>query len=332
MEGDFTSYGHSFHFTTENGLREHINSFIRQSFSEIYSSPYLYKKEKIFEFYIDEDTYYFNLPPIILKPKEHIKKHHTKKKQLIEIPRYYFERNSDYITKQINTIVELFKNGDTKINKVLFSNNIFENRKQRFLTESFGSLFDDASALELCNKLSSPFIRTLLKNPISNKIEIHKIAMKCYEKYGGHVVSFILSLPKLQFGNYNSKTIVAKTSYQGEIPSLKIKFLKQNLEYFLCFYEPKKRVGRETTVASIFNNTQKKVEGFLTYTGYIEYRINKENISLKLFLENINNHKIISCSIESGRCINCKRDLTDTNSLRVGYGKDCANDLGIPYY
>lgn len=331
MEGDFTSFGRSFHFYDENKLKSYLRSFIQKAYLEIYSGNYWYKKEKVFGFYIDEDTYYFNLPPISSRPKNLSTNSKKRKHYFNKHHEYYFKKNNDYFDKQINSIIKDIKAGRNTFNSVLLCDNLFENKKPIILSENFATYFDDITALELCNKLSTPFIRSILKNPISNKLEIHRIAMKCYEKYGGHIVSFILSLPKLQFGKSDSKTVITKTKYEGEIPSLKIKFLKHNIEYFLCFYEPRKRIGKETTVASLFNKTQTKIEGFLTYSGYIEHRINNESISLKFFIENVDNKQLVSCSVEPGRCINCNKELTDTSSLKVGYGRNCAKELGIPY-
>lgn len=330
MDGDFTSYGHSFHFTSEIELRQHIQSFIEKSFFELQTRNYWYKKNKKFEFYIDEFTYNFTFPPILKKPTEFIRIHQIQKYQLIEHSKYYFDRNREFINQQINAIIEDFKKDSEHLNRVLFAENLFENKPLRNLTSTFNTVFDDITARELCNRISTPFIRSLLVNPNSNNIEIHKIAMRCFEKYGGHTITFILNLPPLTFSNSNSKMVTDK-NHGGEIPAIKIKFLNKPFEYFICFYDSQKSTDRQRRIASVFDSLRIEPVAFLTYSGYIEQRINKENISLSLFIENFNKHPIISCSVEPGRCINCNRELTDPKSRRVGYGKDCAQELGLPY-
>ncbi len=154
--------------------------------------------------------------------------------------------------------------------------------------------------------------------------------MKAYTKYGGYVLSFLLSLPELTFGNQNSKLLTKRFSYQGEIPSLKIR-IQNGTEYFMSFHEPRKRVGKASTVATVYNKAKRIVEGHLTMQGYLEARIQSEKVSLHLFVDNLKKPTTIFSGVELGRCIYCNQELTDNKSLRNGYGRDCAENLGLGY-
>ena len=340
MIGDFTSKGFNSDFICYNSFSEHfeneerfiklLNKWIWMAINSLRNSRHHYRSEKVYEFYVDETSHYLILPPF-LKSLHETRKKHLSKSDLLESSEDYFKRNETVILLQVKNIIEEINNGNKNKGEIELTKDIFKNKQLRLIDENIKTIFEDNQAISLCEKLSTPFIRTLLKTPKQNISEIHQMAMKCYNKYGSPVISFLLTLPMLQFGQIKSEFVIDKEDFDGELPSIRLKFKSSNEEYFISFYKLNQTYKSNRKIATLYNKTAKRVEGFLTYKGYLQNRILKENIKAKLFLENYKNDRIVYCGVENGFCINCGRKLEDLNSLKVGYGRDCAFEIGIPY-
>lgn len=329
MEGDINVRERTTHFTSETELRDTIKSGLRATLDDYYRETFLIirkGKSKVFDSFveidIDETVFQIQFPPFAFQFND---------KELVENLEIYWNRNRDYFLGEIEAIIASVKRGDFKcFSSIKLTENIFESVKPYSISEGLETVFSNKQAIQLCRKIFSPFTRIILKNPANNIIAIHQIAMKAYTKYGGYVLSFLLSLPELTFGNQNSKLLTKRFSYQGEVPSLKIR-IQNGTEYFMSFHEPRKRFGKASTVATVYNKAKRIVEGHLTIQGYLEARIQSEKVSLHLFVDNLKKPTTIFSGVELGRCIYCNQELTDNKSLRNGYGRDCAENLGLDY-
>ncbi len=330
MVGDIFFLNLTSHFTSELQLKESIKSGLKAVIQQYYIVKYLkvnfffknapnFKPKLYFEFDIDETTFRIDFPPFNYTPNK--KAPYESLFQYVDIYRAYFDKEIDNIISQV---------GDFEGSSIKLTDNIFEKIKPRLIDERLETVFKDIQAVQLCRKISSPFTRIILQNATNNILEIHQIAMKCFNKYGGHIITFLLSLPELKFANQKPSFLTNHLQYNGEIPSLKIK-IQNGTEYFICFHQPKKRLGKQTTVAIIYNKKSRTTEGHLTMQGYIETRIQAERMTLHIFVENIKKPTSIFSGVELGRCIYCNQELTDIKSLRNGYGKDCAQTYNLNY-
>lgn len=341
MTGDFTSKGFSFemggiggfctHFETEEQFLKLLHQWTNNALTALRCSKHYYKTDRIFEFYVDNDTYFLILPPFLKNEKLTKKKVYYNFEKLEEI-KDYLGRNKPFIIEQLKDITENIKNNYNQDDTIQLTTDIFQNKQFRKISESFDTVFTDEQAISLCSKLSTPFVRQLLLNSKSNIKELHQIAMKCYNKYGGQIISFLLLLPVMDFGNRKSKYFIEKSDYNGEIPSFKLKFSKAGDEYYFSFYPNISKIKGDRKIATVFNKTKNRIEGFVSHKGYIQSKLFKENLKINLFVENLySKNRVFYCGIADGYCLKCNRELSDPKSLRVGYGKECAAEIGVPY-
>ncbi len=340
MKGDFTSKGFMYNNVTISGFCKHfekeeeflklIKSWVGSALKALRGSKYHYKVERIFEFYVDNDTYLFILPPFLKKENLTKKKYYNFEK--IEEIDDYLNRNRSYIFQQIKDITENIIKGNNQFKTIQISADIFQNKQFRKINDDLETVFTDEQVVQLCSKLSTPWVRQLLVNSSINIKELHQIAMKCFNRYGGKIISFVLLLPIMDFGNRKSKYFIEKKDYEGEIPSFKLKFSNSGDEYYFSFYPNINKIKSDTKIATVFNKTQNVIEGFISFNGYMQKKVNNENLKLRLFVENLySKNRVIYCGVADGYCLKCNRELSDPKSLRVGYGRECAAEIGIPY-
>lgn len=211
------------------------------------------------------------------------------------------------------------------------SDDRFVNRT-RIVLENGETIFSDAEIKQLLQRITTPFRRRLLSNFELNKFALHQIAMKCYDKYGGAVLSFLLDLPKADFAQKNITNVKNYENDHGEIPSLELSLRgRSNEKYCLCFYASITRIDR--LVASLYKREgeSKMKVADLTNQAYFEYRIETDKSQLELLISNLNNPGVIYCGVKEGECILCGRSLTDPRFCLLGYGRICADHLNIPY-
>jgi hypothetical protein len=258
----------------------------------------------------DEYNYYIELPPA---------------SKFINIQQY-----RERIRKLKNDQIKRMLNGNSINNEYCYKlHNLFENRNITFFNSDIETIFTDSEVVKLCERLASPFIRKLCMNHVKNKDLLHQAAMKCYKKYGGYVISFLLSLPKLTFANnLASKANITIEEFDGLIHSFNIQFDKGTPAYKFNFNYNFSLIKNE--VITIRNSIRGVTEGYITLDGYYKYRLDSESLNPLFFIDNMNNStSTFYAGIEEGNCINCGRPLNDPNSLRIGHGPDCAKNLGI---
>lgn len=242
---------------------------------------------------------------------------------------YNLETHKEYYLKELSKIKEHFLNKTSNINLVHLVDNQFENSTTRIIGRNQETIFDDETAIKICKKIQTPHIRTLLESPRSKITELHEIAMDCYKRYGGHVLTFLLKLPILKFATQNVSVLKAFVNNKGLIPTYRFKC--GNSSCILKFYE-KKKYDPCTFKSVVFFDAISSVEiGKVTFNGKITHR-EAPGSQITLFRNNFINGQL-HCEVALGNCLNpsCNHPLTDPRSLIAGYGKTCAEKLGIPY-
>jgi hypothetical protein len=243
---------------------------------------------------------------------------------------YIIETNKVYFESELLKIKNHFQLGTSNIDIQHIIDNQFENAKIKIIGKGTETIFEDELARKICRKIQTPHIRSLLANP-SNKslIELHEIAMDCYKRYGGYIITFLLKLPILNFGYKNVTRLQSFENKKGQIPALR--FRCGNNSCIVRFYE-KNRNGKTSPPAVILSDSKSRIEiGKLSFDGKLTKRgVNHSSISL--FMNNFNENKLY-CEVALGNCLNpsCNHPLSDPESLVTGYGRKCAENLGIPY-
>lgn len=341
MKGVYTSKGfssetfkvkkYSISFNSEKEFWEILTEWAKKAVVALKFSKYHYKNERIFEFFVDDESYFFILPPF-LKTDKILKNETFFTFEKLEEINDYLIRNKTYIREQLIDIEEQVKNGKRQPNLIELTTNIFQDIQLRKTVEGFETVFTDEQAISLCKKLSTPFVRKLLINSRNNIEELQQIAMKCYNKYGGQIISFLLLLPPMNFGNRHSKYFIEKSEFNGDIPSFKLKFFQSGDEYYFSFYPNISTAKGNKKIATVFNKTKNRVEGFISHLGYWQRKVSSQNLKANFFVDMLlSSKKVFYCGVADGYCLNCNRELSDPKSLRVGYGKECAAAIGIPY-
>jgi len=242
---------------------------------------------------------------------------------------YNLETHKEYYLKELSKIKEHYLNKTSNINLVNLVDNQFENSTTRIIGRNQETIFDDETAIKICKKIQTSHIRTLLESPRSRITEIHEIAMDCYKRYGGHILTFLLKLPILKFASQNVSVLKAFVNNRGLIPAYRFKC--GNSSCILKFYE-KKKSDLSTFKSVVFFDAKTSIEiGKVTFNGKITHKESPSS-QISLFRNNFINGQL-HCEVALGNCLNpsCNHPLTDPRSLIAGYGKTCAENLGIPY-
>lgn len=242
---------------------------------------------------------------------------------------YNLETHKDYYSNELLKVKNHFINKTSNINLINLVENQFENSKIRIIGNNQETIFDDETVIKICRKIQTPYIRTLFDSPRSRMTELHEIAMDCYKRYGGHILTFLLKLPILKFATKNVSVLKAFVNNKGLIPAYRFKC--GNSSCILKFNE-KKKSDPNTFKSVVFLDARTRIEiGKVTFNGKISHGKGPSS-QITLFRNNFNNGQL-HCEVALGNCLNpsCNHPLTDPRSLIAGYGKTCAENLGIPY-
>ncbi len=213
---------------------------------------------------------------------------------------------------------------------ITLTDNIFSDR-ELYKIEEIETIFTDDEIVKIFQKISTPHTRFLCKYFIPNLKELHKIAMIYYAQYGGHLLTFLLSLPPIQFADKQCYEIKDYHRANYLIPTLTIKTLTTGTEITICFYPAIRRTNRYSSVASLINPS-KQVLGEITTKGVIVPKNETYKSRLSLFAKAITDRVSIFSGVEFGtKCLYCKLPLEDPISIKWGYGKTCADKFDLPY-
>jgi hypothetical protein len=216
------------------------------------------------------------------------------------------------------------------------SNNIFVGVRKTIKfggNAPFVSYFSDEQAANICSKMTDSYPRALADKIGNNKgnelifYQLHHIANKALQIFGGEVLSFLLSLRRLEFKNFQALEL--KTYYKV-IPDFPIITLKSSSKVFkVAFFATKRHNGDLYRDVRIFDKENVEI-GFIDEFGRIEAKLERFKPHLGIFYEvtKAGNYELYS-GVESGLCEVCQRKLSHPLSIRVGIGPVCAENLRL---
>jgi hypothetical protein len=198
------------------------------------------------------------------------------------------------------------------------------------------SRFLDDQALDICSKMSSSYTRRLCKD-FQNKnsdrefirYQIHYIANKAFEIFGGKFLTFIYELRKLKFKNQTANEI---STHQGVIPDFPLLSLEAGGTSFIISFFVKRNKKKNTLnrdVRLLESKTYNEI-GTVDEDGCVITRLEKFKPEISLFYQKaMNNTFKIYSGVETGNCDICGKELNHPVSLRLGIGPVCARNLQI---
>ena len=229
---------------------------------------------------------------------------------------------------------------ETYNQKILYlESNFFDKLKNKVFYKTLPDIdshFSDFEAVNLCSKMSSSYTRSLCKQFDNSKTkspfviyQIHFIANKALNLFGGKILSFIYNLRKLRFKNQTAKEI---TTYSKVIPDFPIiSFTSKDASFKISFFLKQDKAASQLKAdVRIYETSGHQEIGHIDSDGNAILKLEKYKPQLNLFYEAIrdNDFKIYS-GIETGICDVCGYKLTTPVSLRIGIGPICAKNLNI---
>jgi hypothetical protein len=229
--------------------------------------------------------------------------------------------------------------------QIISENNRFLNREEGLLKSEGSELktvFSDFEAYSICNGLDDRHAKHMAREFFKKKqqtdeevFEAHTIAMSALQKYGGETLSFIISLPPLPFKAVNPTQIFSeldKRRKKQDFPILRITFNndknqieKLQISYFAEKYENGRR--RNDNVLTIKNRTTGQSLMRVSRSGIVLPEKNAKNVIpvLQVFIRFSQNTRqaLLNYGLETGECSICGRELTDSESIRIGIGPVC---------
>lgn len=221
----------------------------------------------------------------------------------------------------------------------------FSNRQKRVITfqdSEVETVFSDFEANSICMGLDNRHAKHIARNffktneQIDNEqFEAHSIAMSALDKYGGKTLSFILSLPPLPFTAVNATQIFSeldKRRKKQDFPILRINFKNaenQTEKIQISYYAEKSNKGRKRNdnVLTIKNRSTGQQLMRVSREGIVIPENNAKQIVpvLQLFVRFSKDTKqtLLNYGLETGECSICGRELTDSESIRIGIGPVC---------
>jgi len=229
--------------------------------------------------------------------------------------------------------------------KVSITEDDYSNRQKQTLSfqdSEIETVFTDFEASSICLGLDNKHAKHLARNFFkekehlaSERIEVHSIAMSALEKYGGKKLSFIISLPPLPFKAVNATQIFSeldKRRKKQDFPILRITFKndKNQIEKIqISYYAEKTDKGRKRNdnVLTIKNRSTGQNLMLVSRNGIVIPENNAKQIVpvLQVFMRFSMDTKqtLLNFGLETGECSICGRELTDSESIRIGIGPVC---------
>lgn len=221
----------------------------------------------------------------------------------------------------------------------------FSNRQKRTITfqeSAVETVFSDFEAYTICMGIDNRHAKHIARNyfktneQIENELfEARNIAMSALDKYGGKTLTFIISLPPLPFKAVNATQIFSeldKRRKKQDFPILRItlknaKNLTEKIQ--ISYYAEKTEKGRKRidNVLTIKNRTTGQQLMRVSRSGIVIPENNAKQIVpvLQVFVRFSKDTKqtLLNYGLETGECSICGRELTDSESIRIGIGPVC---------
>jgi hypothetical protein len=221
----------------------------------------------------------------------------------------------------------------------------FSNRQKRTITfqeSAVETVFSNFEAYTICMGLDNRHAKHIARNYFktneqmdNEQFEAHSIAMSALDKYGGKTLSFIISLPPLPFKAVNATQIfseIDKRREKQDFPILRISFKNaknQTEKIQISYYAEKSDKGRKRNdnVLTIKNRSTGQQLMRVSRGGIVIPENNAKQIVpvLQVFVRFSKDTKqtLLNYGLETGECSICGRELTDSESIRIGVGPVC---------
>ena len=231
--------------------------------------------------------------------------------------------------------------------ELIQSNNLFLNREPKFLeyiNKQIPTIFSDYEACLICDGLTDTHLQFLARKYYNNQaskyeiIVLHQYANEAFDKYGGEMLSWVLSLPKLPFKAINATSIFSefdKRKITSQFPVLRIFIKNLNNEkekLQISFFIEQTMYGniRNDNIIQVKSQTSGKLLMRISRSGFIIPESNAKHIFpiLQVFIRFSQDTQkmIINYGLETGECRACGRDLTNKESIKRGMGPICWRD------
>ena len=241
-----------------------------------------------------------------------------------------------------------------KQSQVLLTENIFINVIQqiRYKDErTIDSYFTDAQAKEICSKMAVGIIRHYSNLFMANKVnsqalvkkpenlnfdllryQLHYLAAKALDFYGGKALTFIFKLRHLPLHKTNTKVLSAnKKWYRNEnvyFPTFQLNRSDDDSNYYIRFTKLYERKKDNYPVFTLYNYRRKKVAAF-SRTGELIEKFKERFPSIAIFEEIKSGELTLYSGYDDGLCDICGRLLTDPLSVSYGRGPQCRIDYPL---
>lgn len=207
------------------------------------------------------------------------------------------------------------------------------------------TIFSDFEAYSICLGLDNRRSKFIARNYFQKKsseyerMEAHSLAMATFDKYGGKTLSYIISLPPLPFKAVNATQIFSeldKRRKKQDFPIIRIAFNNENYEtqkLQITYYAENRENGRtrNDNVLVVKNKTTGQSLMRVSRSGIVIPERNAKHIIpvMQVFMRfSLDTKKaILNYGLETGECSMCGRELTDSESIRLGIGPICRRSL-----
>ena len=232
-----------------------------------------------------------------------------------------------------------------ELQEIITEGDHFSNRQKRTITfkeSAVETVFSDFEAYTICMGLDNRHAKHIARKYFktneqeeNEQFEAHNIAMSALEKYGGKTLTFIISLPPLPFKAVNATQIFSeldKRRKKQDFPILRITYKNANDQtekIQISYYAEKTEKGRKRidNVLTIKNRSTGQQLMRVSRSGIVIPENNAKQIVpvLQVFVRFSKNTKqtLLNYGLETGECSICGRELTDSESIRIGIGPVC---------
>lgn len=264
----------------------------------------------------------------------------------IEVPeKFEIEEFQVSSTSELPNDFSLTNPFENEQQEIITEGDRFSNRQKRTLTfeeSEIETVFSDFEAYSICMGLDNGHAKHIARNYFktneqvdNEQFEAHSLAMSALDKYGGKTLTFIISLPPLPFKAVNATQIFSeldKRRKKQDFPILRISFKNsknQTEKIQISYYAEKLVKGRKRNdnVLTIKNRSTGQQLMRVSRSGIVIPENNAKQIVpvLQVFVRFSKDTKqtLINYGLETGECSICGRELTDSESIRIGIGPVC---------
>lgn len=238
---------------------------------------------------------------------------------------------------------------EATFHNIITTQNYFKNRVANTVIQDgveIQTIFSHTEAFTICAGLEDRNVKKMAREYFDSKHLTgeqvrfgHLSAMAAFEKYGGSLISYVMSLEPLPFKAADATQIFSeldKRRHKQDFPLLRILFINERHEretLQVTYFSEK--VGNErqrySNVIQVKNLSTGAKLMRVTRDGIVMSERNAKNTIpvLQLFIKFSSNPKkaILHYGLATGECSICGRPLKDTESVRIGVGPICRQYL-----